>query len=367
MNYFQVLKAEEFPAAMDQFFERYPEESGTIRLALERIGAKALAKVSRDLAAPVRVMAASGISAYSLAACGRVLSTITRSIESDMIATAVCGFVFGPGIDSKFGDQLIWSARWFEMGLPNLFITAQQAAAFCLTDVTAEQAEALRAPWPAFSITLETESFPVVLSDEPIEGAIDATGKSWCQCVAVMSYRGDEVPMPGRRSRTAPYWQVRLDVGAVQLWSGPLTADELCATVSHPWGPNGGTVAPDVLETRAVELGKLLAINVILAMENHGITKVKGEGSKGAPKGKFGLRANNDYVLGSPVKVNAIPAMHAFLTGEVNRAFKVRWVVRGHWRNQACGPGHADRTRKWIEPYWKGRDDAPIVIRDHEF
>lgn len=31
-----------------------------------------------------------------------------------------------------------------------------------------------------------------------------------------------------------------------------------------------------------------------------------------------------------------------------------RFTVRGHWRDQACGPKRVDRRRTWIEPFWKG-------------
>ncbi|MBI4918178.1 MAG: hypothetical protein HY825_20240 [Acidobacteria bacterium] len=48
-----------------------------------------------------------------------------------------------------------------------------------------------------------------------------------------------------------------------------------------------------------------------------------------------------------------------YLSGEVDRAYKVRWIVRGHWRNQPCGPGRMQRELIWICPYWKGPEGAP--------
>lgn len=38
-----------------------------------------------------------------------------------------------------------------------------------------------------------------------------------------------------------------------------------------------------------------------------------------------------------------------------------RWVVRGHWRNQACGTGRSERQRIWIADHWKGDADAPLL------
>lgn len=46
------------------------------------------------------------------------------------------------------------------------------------------------------------------------------------------------------------------------------------------------------------------------------------------------------------------------------RRLTVRHYVRGHWRNQAHGPGLAERRLVYVEPYIKGPADAPLV--DHE-
>ena len=37
-------------------------------------------------------------------------------------------------------------------------------------------------------------------------------------------------------------------------------------------------------------------------------------------------------------------------------------IVRGHWRQQACGEGRLERRRKWIQPFWKGPDGAAEVV-----
>jgi len=43
-----------------------------------------------------------------------------------------------------------------------------------------------------------------------------------------------------------------------------------------------------------------------------------------------------------------------------DREFTVRWMVRGHWRNQAHGPGYTLRRPTWINPHVKGPDDKPL-------
>jgi hypothetical protein len=40
-----------------------------------------------------------------------------------------------------------------------------------------------------------------------------------------------------------------------------------------------------------------------------------------------------------------------------------RFVVRGHWRNQAFGTGRKERKRVWIQPFWKGPTTAEALSR----
>lgn len=50
--------------------------------------------------------------------------------------------------------------------------------------------------------------------------------------------------------------------------------------------------------------------------------------------------------------------------GETQVEWSHRWVVRGHWRWQACGEGRKERKRIWIHDFVKGPDDMPLVITD---
>lgn len=47
--------------------------------------------------------------------------------------------------------------------------------------------------------------------------------------------------------------------------------------------------------------------------------------------------------------------------GEARKMGMHRWIVRGHWRNQACGPGRQERRMTYIAPYVKGPDGAPLL------
>lgn len=43
--------------------------------------------------------------------------------------------------------------------------------------------------------------------------------------------------------------------------------------------------------------------------------------------------------------------------------WKGRWLVRGHWRQQACGPGRSQRRPLYIAPFVKGDPSKPLILR----
>lgn len=44
-----------------------------------------------------------------------------------------------------------------------------------------------------------------------------------------------------------------------------------------------------------------------------------------------------------------------------DREYHVQWVVRGHWRQQPCGPARSQVRPIWIAPHIKGPEDAPLL------
>ncbi|GFH34275.1 hypothetical protein [Streptomyces pacificus] len=44
--------------------------------------------------------------------------------------------------------------------------------------------------------------------------------------------------------------------------------------------------------------------------------------------------------------------------------YRHRWVVSGHWRDQAHGPGRSLRRRTWVPTYVKGPDGAPLLVAE---
>lgn len=53
--------------------------------------------------------------------------------------------------------------------------------------------------------------------------------------------------------------------------------------------------------------------------------------------------------------------------GQSSVEWSCRWMVGGHWRNQACGVKHGERRLRYIEPFLKGPDDKPLRVSERVF
>jgi len=52
--------------------------------------------------------------------------------------------------------------------------------------------------------------------------------------------------------------------------------------------------------------------------------------------------------------------------GVIGWKVRNKFMVRGHWRQQPCGPSRVERRRTWIKPHWKGPTDGPTLPREYE-
>lgn len=75
-----------------------------------------------------------------------------------------------------------------------------------------------------------------------------------------------------------------------------------------------------------------------------------------------------DHVFAVGTEVTIEPELRAAVRSgeEGGETLKWRTLVRGHWRNQACGIGRRDRIRKWIEPHVRGAA-LPTATAGHSY
>lgn len=125
---------------------------------------------------------------------------------------------------------------------------------------------------------------------------------------------------------------------------------------------DGGETGAETIDSVAVWAQTLRA--AWLLMTQSGITDV----DRQAPRRHQRRRDERDGYQHSTVAVVRLRTLPARPSGEhpdnTANDFTVRWMVRGHWRQQPYGPQRSLRRPVWINPHIKGPADAPLITKE---
>jgi hypothetical protein len=124
------------------------------------------------------------------------------------------------------------------------------------------------------------------------------------------------------------------------------------------------------LDHQALKAGTRLLANLCLYLAGRKAEGRDNHSSKPRPKLPMNVaQAATTWVIGHEVKMGreVRDAAREYAERGHSPEARERWTlrsrfsVRGHWRNQACGPRHADHRPVWIMPHWKGPQDQASV------
>ena len=248
-------------------------------------------------------------------------------------------------------DQILTmgSARWADCGFPQIIIGHKYAAALMATQVPEDVLSQVKPPWPAFMIELPDKMLPVI--DE----------------------KGQEVPL--RRVLVQHVkdehetWQfLAMTDGITNIWRHGVGTKELALAELQGTGTwEGCTFAIPIdegIDGRTNQLvGKLIA-NVCLAMSDPSNVKAHPTHGKVGSVGRRGQEPKvRTFKLGKTIEIDARAALDDFIHNRGTRkgvSPTVQSLVRGHWK-----PKLSERVGYpvWVEPYWRGPIDAPILSR----
>lgn len=236
------------------------------------------------------------------------------------------------------------AAAWAQSGLQSVQFPHKYAAALMATDTSALSAEDIKLPWPAFEVLIPPGLIPpqgrlgnlssVFLADlehqnsgyiliQAFEGTTLST-----QCIDVQSLLG-------------------------------LT--ELRDT-EWGWEDEANSSVNQAQLNRASQMAYRLVLNTILDINSLPAAQRLALGeSRKKNKDALGRPNPSTHVLGRAIDLDCRPEIHEYVTGARPSAPKSTWLVRGHWRQQACGQGYTQRRPRWIQPYFKG--EGPMLVR----
>lgn len=244
-----------------------------------------------------------------------------------------------------------WSARWRSKGFPRVVVGPRRAAVLMATGIRAEQMPDVVPPWPAFLVEL---------TDSPIQINLVNGGTSPIDRIEV-HYASHHTG--------APAWSIIAETPA-----GPsihrfnvAPTKWLDDKLEHePVTDGHSSLEVDDVDLRALTTLSRLVTGLCMSLSDperyaEARARAKGKSYRARRRGPPQLA---DFVLGDDVRVDVREAVAEYVA-RGGRAPKVQSLVRGHWKMQAHGVDRA--LRKWIhvEPYWRGPEDAPVLIRRH--
>ena len=258
-----------------------------------------------------------------------------------------------------------WHGKWYHYGCQSIEVEDKYAASLCATKIAPSELEYVRLPWPCFVVRVPKFLQSMVINGERLRIVV----------VNHVNYKGAVTitGQPDIAGATTEMEQYRLSL---------ITANKYrilpCTTLAQWAEPNPMKaydefrlieVEHDERARRQLEIIGRLVLGAVIAMNDpkvhrrFGRSKLAKDRQPGSPR--YGT---NDQVvlhkLGRPVKIDARETITDYVQGS-GRVTNVRTLVAGHWKNQPYGPKHSLRRWQHVECYWRGNEDAPMIIRPH--
>lgn len=248
-------------------------------------------------------------------------------------------------------DQIItvWSTYWADVGFPAFQLGHKYAAALLAT--SCGKVDDIREPFKAFLIEIP----PGLISFG------SRAGESQVMNIIVLRRKDKD----GKELWT---WAALTDTTAA-LWDNAtmemMTSDEHVTSKLNESDP----FAEDILDSdkRVVILIRRLILNTCLAVSSPDNLKPVGKAKHVSVSEARSCKEPivRTFQVGKPITLDCRQAVRDYIEGKKRGSINVQVLVAGHWRRQAYGVGREQRKWIHIEPYWKGSEEAPILVRPH--
>lgn len=233
-------------------------------------------------------------------------------------------------------------ARWAHDGYPVLEANASVAAAMMCTQTSGLVATDIQMPYRAVMATVPDG---LLLDGE----------------LSIDRVMLDGVHM-GRPEEGIRLWMWHSDYtkGALRAYTPPGTTEQaLLALLS---GAIGGS--EDDPDRRIIQCAGKYIVGLLVALQytdNFAWRDVKARPKKG-PWSRS-EPAHRVAMIGRAISADFSSAVRQYISGDRRGLPAVQSMVRGHYKRQVFGPDRRNRKVIWIEPYWRGPEDAPILAR----
>jgi hypothetical protein len=302
--------------------------------------------------------------------CVQIWDNTYRTGADDM---TVLSHIIAAGQDrSVHGDFMLATTKWIHCGAPQMITDAKYASALMLSAVEDSLVEELEIPWQAFRIELPKDLL-----------TCETTEYRWIYVCSFDLGDGEtigEVLLHGLRPTTSEE-QVRglgTFVESTPYIRAPLASILLDQETDKSFGTAriSGVIegmAASGHDEAALQRCFRLAIRLVVGMlytmqctDNFRTKPMSLNDTRKCLRG--GPPWHRTIYFGRPMRTDVSKAVAGFLSGKSGRRLppSVQTLVRGHFKRQVVGVSRVGRKVIWVEPYWRGPEDAPILARPYK-
>lgn len=256
------------------------------------------------------------------------------------VVESVCGF----------------SAKWAVHAFQRITTTHTYAAALMCSDADKEVLEDIEMQWHAFMVVLPNGLLTYFDEERGVDNEYNR--------ILVASFKDNAsiilLNQNGNKSSHRLVVQISDSIAKV--------LDVKDVDLVHALGTESIQERTKVKVQRIMILAKRLVAGLLLALQHQDNFKSKTHPARN-PKNprEPGEPAHRVVFVGKPLKVDCRPSIGDYIrNGSPKRKGAppaVQFIVRGHYKRQVVGVGRMGRKVIWIEPFWKGSIDAPILTR----
>ncbi len=268
-------------------------------------------------------------------ACWNARKTVNDGIVREGAALAKAVALGHTPLPASFGPH--FAETWADGGYSRIVTTHKFASALMCSRVVGNDVSDIHIPWMSFQVAV-----PNGLIVRPDNGE---------------EYDRIACMVDGERSTMAMYSA-----------TGRTTWLLLVLPTSEIFAPDTGVDNEERIDdvtARVALLARRLVAGVLLTLDQTASLRGK-SGSRGGERNVRDEPRHRVYSCGRPITVDCRPAVRQFLSGGGKSPASVQTLVRGHYKRQVVGTGREGRKVVWIEPYWRGPEDAPILARPYK-
>jgi hypothetical protein len=294
---------------------------------------------------------------------------IQRMVVHEHLASAATASEMFPGVGlARWVDG---ACRTYECSSPEFF------AALSMTEVSKDAYEDIRFPWPVFAVRIPDGllgNYHTILV-----GHLQEIGLRYDPALERLVAPGLGLPKKRRdgltvaltpesvnRTVNVGFLALLENTGAVaSTHSYGGIADLLFETRPNEPPVGDASMVMTAEDERCIELATKVVVGALYTHQHssHWTEGKKVSSLKRDPR--FGPPDHRVIVVGRPLTVDVRPAVRAYIEhGHAAPSFQT--LVSGHRKRQVIGVGRKGRKIIWVEPYWRGPKEAPILMRPYK-